>query len=746
MGKVSKTFLMAGAAFAAMAGACSGPAAAQTSAAPGAEIEEVVVTAQRREESGQSVPIAIAAFSETALQRQSVRSAEDLAVLTPGLSFNRAGSGSGTPFLRGVGSNVTTPGSEAAVSTYVDNVYVGSQYASIYSFNNIASIEIDKGPQGTLFGRNATGGVIQITTKDPTQERQGRLRLGYGNYQTIEGNLYVTGGVTDTLAADLAIFYRNQQDGWGANIATGKDVFYAENFSVRSKWVWSPSEDTKATLVLSASDDFNQLGTSRSIPAGQAFRPPGPSGNPGPILNTNPGFYNVSLDWESYAKTKQGAASLKVWHDWGPVEGVTITSYRKAEVHGPIDSDGSAAAWRYLDTYPATETFTQELQLMSSADEASRLKWIVGGFYYRDKATVNPFMQLGYGSAPIAPVEIRAYQTTTSFSVYAQGTYDLTDDTRLTVGLRETADFRETAGTRTVLTNPPTVTTVTTQPGSTIPSARKADYSRPTWKLALDHDLAEGVMVYASYSRGFKAGVFNTVSLNTDPVEPEVIDAYELGLKSDWFDRRLRVNAAAYYYDYSNLQLNQYVNGFYILNNAAKAEIKGLDIEITGRPIADLQLQLSGTFLDPKYTSYPGGQGYAPVPITSVNPSGGMGGFTQTPTDLSGKQMILTPKTTLNASAFYTWRLDQGDITANILASYRSRVFFDPQNGATQPAYTTINASLGWTSPGGVWEARVFGANLTDEKAYVSITRSTTGDGAIPGAPRTFGVGIERRF
>lgn len=742
---MSKGLLMTGAALIAVSGFAAGAARAQVSAST-AEIEEVVVTAQRREESAQSVPIAVTTFSAASIERQSVRTAEDLATLTPGLSFNRAGSGSGTPFLRGVGSNVTSPGSEAAVSTYVDNVYVGSQYASIYSFNNIASIEIDKGPQGTLFGRNATGGVIQITTKDPTEERQGNIRLGIGNYDTLEGNLYVAGGITDALAADLAVYYRNQRDGWGTNTATGKDVFQAENFSIRSKWIWTPSDDTKLTVIFNASDDFNQLGTARSIPAGQSFRPPGRNGNPGPILSTNPGFYNVNLDWESYARTRQKGASVKLWHDWGGVEGVSITSFRQAKVHGPIDSDGTPADWRHLDTYPVTETFTQEVQLLSPPDAGSRLKWIVGAFYYRDKATVVPFVQLGYGSAPVAPVAIHAYQTTTSFSAFGQATYDVTDATHLTVGLRETADYRETAGSRFLLTNPPQLTTQTTPVGSTVPAPRKADFSEPTWKFALDHNVTPDLLLYVSYSRGFKAGVFNTVSLNTNPVEPEKIDAYELGLKSEWFDRRVRFNAAAYYYDYSNLQVTQYVNGFYILNNAAKAEIKGLDVELTARPWADLQLQLSGTFLDPTYKSYPAGQGYRAVPITSVNPSGGMGGFVQVPTDLSGKQMILTPKTSLNATAFYTWRMETGDITANVGVQYRSRVFFDPQNGATQPGYTTLNASVGWSSAEGLWELRVFGANLTDQKAYVSINRTTTGDAAVPAAPRTFGATIQRRF
>jgi outer membrane receptor protein involved in Fe transport len=201
-----------------------------------------------------------------------------------------------------------------------------------------------------------------------------------------------------------------------------------------------------------------------------------------------------------------------------------------------------------------------------------------------------------------------------------QATYALRDDTRITLGLRDTADYRETQGTQTLRLATPVVLAKTTQPGSTIASARTAKFSQPTFKLALDHNITSAALGYVSWSRGFKAGVFNTVTLNSDPVKPEVLDAFEAGVKSDWLDRRLRVNVSTYYYNYKNLQVQQFVNGFYTLNNAAKAEIKGVDFEVTALPVRGLTLQLSGTLLDPTYKAFPGGPGYTAVPITSVQP------------------------------------------------------------------------------------------------------------------------------
>ena len=740
-----KSRLFAGGAMACLFAATAGLPALAQEASPAIQIEEVIVSAQKRSESAQAVPVAITAFSGETLERQGITSVDNLAVVTPGLTFGRLGPGAGTPFLRGVGSNITSPGSEAAVSTYVDGIYVGSQYASIFAFNNIAAIEVDKGPQGTLFGRNATGGVIQITTKDPSHDAHGDARIGYGNYNTVEATAYGTTGLTDNLAADVAVFYHDQKDGWGANLFNGKDVFTAKNLALRSKWVWTPNDDTKVTFIADYAKDRQDVGTARNTPYGEETRPPGPTGNPGPYLASYIGFYNVNLDRASYADSKQYGASIKAWHDFGAAELISITAYHKAEVHGPIDSDGTPLDYKALDTNPWSETFSQEVQLMSSTDGEARLKWIIGGFFYHDKATDNPITFLGYGYAPV-PVDIYAYQTTTSFSAFGQATYALRDDTRLTVGLRDTADYRETQGTQTLRLNPPLVLAYTTQPGSTIASARSAKFSKPTFRLALDHNFSPDVLGYLSWSRGFKAGVFNTISLNTAPVQPETLDAFEAGLKSDWLDRRLRINLAAYYYNYKNLQVQQFVNGLYTLSNAAKAEIKGLDFELTALPVRGLTLQFSGALLDPTYKDFPGGPGYTPVPITSINPNGGMGGFLLVPTDLSGKQLTYASKQTLNVSTQYSWTRAGGDISLFAVAQYRSKYYFDPQNGTEQPGYTQINGSLAWTSPKGDLDVKFWGNNLMGEKVYASIVRSTGGDSATPQAPRTYGVSLGVHF
>ena len=211
-------------------------------------LEEVIVAAQRRAESAQSVPISITALSGEQLEAAGVGSLPDIARVTPGLQFQAVGAVS-VPFLRGVGSAVTSSGAESTVALFVDGVYMSAQPSSLTSLANVDSIEVDKGPQGTLFGRNATGGVIQIRTRRPSQDPRVEVNLGYGNYQTGDATVYSTTGVTSTLAADLALSYHDQSQGYGTNLFAGSEVYKGYDYVARSKWLWTPSDATEVTLI-----------------------------------------------------------------------------------------------------------------------------------------------------------------------------------------------------------------------------------------------------------------------------------------------------------------------------------------------------------------------------------------------------------------------------------------------------------------------------------------------------------------
>jgi len=211
------------------------------------EVQEIIVTAQRRKERLQDVPIVVSAFAGDQLEAAGVQSTLDLAAVTPGLEFGTQAA-YGQPFLRGVGTVANGPGVESPVALYVDGIYYGAMIGSVLTLNNIEQVEVLKGPQGTLFGRNATGGLIQITTKDPTQKFGGYVDAGYGSYNTATGDLYVSGGATHSVAADLSVHYQDQGTGFGRNAFTNSEVNKTKDLSVRSKWVFTPSDATSIKL------------------------------------------------------------------------------------------------------------------------------------------------------------------------------------------------------------------------------------------------------------------------------------------------------------------------------------------------------------------------------------------------------------------------------------------------------------------------------------------------------------------
>src|ERR1700722_4475630 len=238
-------------AFAADGPTADAPAAAESPADTGVALEEVTVTANRRQESMQNVPLSITAANAKTLAASGITSTSDLSELTPGLVVNVA-NGWVEPFIRGVGTTANSTGLSSPVAIYVDGVYYAAPTGTLFSFNNIAAIEVDRGPQGTLFGRNATGGVIQVTTKDPSQTPLLDVQAGAANYRTWTGDVYATSGVTDTLAGDIAVHYSKQDEGYGVNLypGTGQDVYANREADVRSKWLWTPTDRDKITVAL----------------------------------------------------------------------------------------------------------------------------------------------------------------------------------------------------------------------------------------------------------------------------------------------------------------------------------------------------------------------------------------------------------------------------------------------------------------------------------------------------------------
>lgn len=678
-------------------------------------LQDIVVTATKREERAQRVPIAITTLNAPDLEALGSADTKALTQAVPGLSFFSVGN-IAQVFLRGVGTSGGSLGDESSVAMYVDGVYQSSIVGSVFAFNNIRAIEVDKGPQGTLFGRNSTGGVIQIATRDPSPNPALDVSATYANYGTIRGSLYATGGIADGLAADIAVYYSDQGDGWGRNLATGADVFKTRDFSIRNKWQWQLGPITTATLAL----DYNRSRTDTNL----AFRVIPPAvlqGQP-----AFPGYYNVNINGRAGVLTESGGAALILEHemDWASVK--SITAYRRMKSDGYLDQDSTAVANLNIQPENFDRAFTQELQLISA--NPGPIRWVAGLFYLRDSAGYDG---RGFQVATTAPISsLITDQTNDSIAVYGEATADLTSRLRLTAGARYTHDKRTIEAERYAL--PSRTLTVG------FPVDREASFSKVTYRGIVSYDVTENVMTYISYSRGFKGGLFNSTDPLGEPVSPTTLDSIEAGFKSDLLDRRLRLNGSAYSYKFEDIQLNQIVSGANVLRNAARATIRGVELDFDAIPARGLRINGSLGYIHSRFDSFPNAPFYALLPG---------GGETLTIGDAKGLRVPQTPKFTGRILGEYAFDSSIGSWAVQGTLYHNSGYFFSPDNRLRQNSYELVGATIKWTSEDGALEASIWGQNLGGAK-YLSYATQVTpfGDHGSPSPPRTYGVTLRIRL
>ncbi|QIB66898.1 TonB-dependent receptor [Kineobactrum salinum] len=683
-----------------------------------ARLEEVVVTAQRRGEDLQSVPISISAVTASMADAMGIEGIQDVAIAAPAVNFGTTASGSNIR-IRGVGASGSAT-DESANAIYIDGVYQSAAPALALPLNNIERIEVLKGPQGTLFGRNSTGGVIQVITRDPPEDPTLNLSVGYGNYETLETQAYMGSGITDELSVDLAIYSSDQNEGWGENLATGEDVYDGSSFSGRSKLLWMPGSRTKVTLAASYID-MDPLGSQGGniFPGQRTVSAGGVAGS------TYPGFFNIDHNSSDRKTVEQNQYSAKIEHDLDWAQLVSITSYSNTDFDFDWDNDGGRAFIAALEVFNSVEAITQELQLLSS--DSSSIQWAAGLFYLNGVNSLDPLLVRGLSQgSPTASTELVSESDTDSYAVYGQATAPVFTDTNLTIGLRYTEDDRSLDS------------TVTTPTGLVLQVDDSENDTKLTWRLSLDHQLTVDHMVYASFDRGFKSGFYNTTDPFQSPIEPQVIDAYELGFKSELFDNRLRLNAAAFYYDYQDMQVRTGTptGGVEILN-AASSTITGVDIELVANPVQNLTLQGALSYLDADYDKF------LNAPFFEPNPGGGQ---VQTFGDASGNDIVQVSDWAASLAGNYEIPINYGSIRLSSAVYYNSGYALDVQNRIEQGDYTLFNMSMAWVSPSDALEIRAWGRNLLDTHYRSTANSSALADIYFPGAPRTYGVTVSLRL
>jgi iron complex outermembrane receptor protein len=686
-------------------------------------IEEIVVTAQRRRENLQDVPITVQAFSAQALESSGVTNAADLARVVPGMTMPTS-AGYTLPHLRGVGITAIGPGIENSVALYVDGVYRGSSSSDAIALNNIAGVEVEKGPQGTLFGRNATGGLIQVSTQDPkVGPLSGSADLGYASYQTTSGDLYLTGG-SELIAGDIAVKASHQNQGWGVNVATGQDVNATDlDLSLRSKWLIRPTDSTKLTVIFDYADV--QFSTS-------ALQNYGNTPNfyyPGGIQSLS--AYDVNLDSQPKRHLQDGGVSVQLDQDLGFASFIDIVSYRRDTYRWNVDFDLGPNPYSTNTPDQIDRQFTDELQLLSL--NQSRLTWVFGLFYYYADNGYDPQIVNFGGPAvnPLKPVTLvhnTTFQETNSVAAYGQGTLDLGLRTKLTLGARYTNEKRGLDGLQIAYLKgvvPITLANVDTS----------VTTHTPTWRVALDHDFTDTIHAYTSYNRGFKSGGYNVTAPSLAPYSPEKLDAYEVGLKTQFFDRRVTLNTAGFYYDYSNIQVSRFINGSPQVYNGGAAELYGLDTDLTTRITERFSVTGGFELLHTKFTNFAKADFFnscaTPYPtVCSLS--------------ATGKQLPQAPNASVTVNVDYRVPLPVGELNFDVNSSSSSGYFFAPNNEDRQRPYTVVNGSAHWAHE--QYLLSVWAKNITNVIVPISVNQAPTATAVGYAAPRTFGVSAGIRF
>jgi iron complex outermembrane receptor protein len=675
-------------------------------------IEEIIITAQRREQSLQTVPVSVAAFDGETLDAFGIDTSEDLAFLVPGLDIAHFRQGA-SPFLRAIGNPDTGAGNEASVALYVDGVYIAAQTAALFSLLDVERVEVLRGPQGTLFGRNATGGLIHLITRDPSGDPTVEARVGYGNYGAFDGTFYGSTRISENLSTSLAVLYKDQNKGYGINIPTGIDNNKTRQFSVRNKWALDLGE-TKIKFSADYTDEDTSRGVARSTDE-QSILFDG-SGYLGNVFDTN---WNL----DPAVQGKVYGANLEVRHDFGWAEFVSISAARSNDSDFVSDQDVTPLDIQEIDISEFNRTYSQEFQLVSAVTD--KFDWITGVFLYSSEAGYDRFEI--FGGAVGAVLDRVNQENTKSGSIFSQGVYKLSADTNLTMGIRYTEDKKNLVGT--FLIN-----------GNAIASADSGytKWSEPTWRLALDHQFNDNVFGFVSYDRGFKSGVFNTIfQITGEPVRPEILDAYEAGLKMDLMEGTMRLNTSVFVYDHQDIQLTQILGAAStLLLNAAQASVFGVEVELQKAVTDRLQFRGTVAYLDAEYDSFPG------APHTVPNPGGGNTvGLT---VDASGTDMIRAPKWTASLLVDYTAPIETGELSFGIGYYYNDGFFWESDHRLTQDSYSLINASIMWMINEN-FGIELWGKNLTDETYLLSSASAGFGDLSAGMPPLTYGISFSWR-
>ena len=729
-------------------------------------IPDIVVTAQKRSERLSDVPASISVVGGDELARSHITSAGDLVSLVPNLQTNGA-IGNSQPIysIRGVSMNDYSLNQNAPIAVYYDEVYKGNVGIFGIAYYDLERAEVLRGPQGTLYGKNATGGAVNLITRAPKFDTEGYLTLTAGNYNRFEAQGAVQAPLSETLAARVA-FTVARADGWFKDSLPGKVAQQqTRNWAVRASLLFQPSDRFSAILRASTSYE-NPIHTG-------IYAQPGPDGVGAgvyglfhaldPALNPRTDYFpppgmsrrTNQANFQSRDRNRTYAAALTAKYELSDtLELTSITSWDRGTLSYAEDADGSPLSVFEDTFYDKATQFTQDLRLTSKGN--APFQYLVGAYYFNEAvfniSTIRLFQDVDANldgrldhndcldAFPIGcDVRNRLNQNKTSSAAYGDASYKLTDRLTLRGGLRYTHDTATLSGFYSQAYGTDGVLILNLIPGSTTDlfatTGRHFTTSNLSGKIGIDFKPGADTLLYAVVSRGYRGGSFNGQAYFADEelstTKSEIVTAYELGLKTTLLDRRLQFNAAAFCYDYRNQQFIDVdpVTGAQPLVNLPKSRILGVEFEILARPFKGVKIN--------------GGAGVLDTRILE----GTLGGQ-----DVSGNRIVNAPS--FSATMGLDWDMIQaswGKISLHLDGSYSGKRPFDLQNrpSTTQRPYAIANARLGWRSGNDRFGLDLWMRNITDTFYATDRIDVTSGFGFVynrVGDPRTFGATFNARF
>ncbi|MGC4252483.1 MAG: TonB-dependent receptor [Sphingobium sp.] len=770
-------------------GACIACMPAVAQAQQGADdlsSHEIIVTANKREQKLSDVGSTVAVLGGEALAQRQISSIQDIAQSVPGLSF--ANSENGTPVLtlRGVGFIESSLAAYPTVSAYVDEAPLPFGVLAQHSAYDLERVEVLKGPQGTLFGQNSTGGAINFVAAKPTNELHAGINASYGRFNEVNGEAFISGPLSDTLKARLAGRFE-RRDGWQiSNSRPDERNGKVRNYMGRFLLNWEPAPTARFSLNVNGWKDKSDTQAAQYI----GYAQQNPIGNPDVLALPFSPEKPRAADWNPSSTGFAPFGDSDFWQtslrgDIDLSDTITLTSltsYLQFNQRQAADRDGMPYTTNDVLSDGSIKSFFQELRL--SNGDSKPFRWVVGANYSHSKvdqavnfdyrySSVNQTVKAVYGY-DLTQAYYTNYQKLKSYAFFANGEYDLADTLTFKAGARYTKAKSTATICNTDLTGDPLGTgpfiygpgfqagdcfainnfsVPVNGVGPGLPGEFKGtlDEDNVSWTAGLDYKPRPGLLFYGNVSRGYKAGSFPAVSATIfeqyQAVKQESVTAYEAGVKASLLDNALQFNGAAFYYDYKDKQVRAKINPplFGVqdaLVNVPKSSIKGFELELTARPTDGLTLGVGFTYLDAKIKEFVG-----------ITGSG-------QPADFGGTRMPFTPKYQLSTNLDYEFPLS-GNIKAFFGTSVNMRSdTISVIGGDTNPTgslpvgktlqgiddYVLVDGRIGVASADDKWRLTVFGKNIFNEYYWNNVTTASDAIVRFAGMPATYGVSLSFKY